>query len=438
MKPVISIVGRPNVGKSTLFNRILGFKKAITEDTPGVTRDRNYGEFDYMGKDFILVDTGGFEPSKEDGFSPLIEQQIMASLSESDIAIFVLDGKDGMLHEDHDVAMVLRKWNKPVFYAVNKVDSKQREDVIADFYKIGAEQLYPVSALHGMGVDDLLEDIVKTIGDTFDKEDTAPEQPKPINIAIVGKPNTGKSSLTNRLLGEERMIVSELAGTTRDSIDSPIIVDEKEFVLIDTAGLRKKSKISVKVEEYSVSSAIRSIERANIVNLVIDAVEGAGHQEGAIAHLIISRGKGICIVVNKWDLVSGKTRQDEYKQMIRERIPHASFAPVVFISAKTGKNVDAVLKTNLTIHEQLTRRIATADINKAFGDFFNKLSISHQKNKQVKIFYVSQTKASPPTFILFSNHPELIPENYKRYLENSIRARFGFAGAPVRLVFKKK
>jgi GTPase len=438
MKPIISIVGRPNVGKSTLFNRILGYKKAITEDVPGVTRDRNYGEFDYGGRDFVLIDTGGFEPSREDGFSSLVEHQIRASLDESDMVIFVLDGTEGILPEDRDVATILRKGKKPVFYAVNKVDSNKREEGLFDFYELGMQKFYPVSAEHGRGVDDLLEDIV----DAAKHIVTEPENPAAvegaIRIAFVGKPNTGKSSITNRMLGSDRMIVSDVPGTTRDAIDSRIAVKGKEIVLIDTAGLRKKSKISMKVEEYSVSSAIKSIERANVVNLIVDGQEGVGHQEGSIAHLIISRGKGLCVVINKWDLVGGGVKQDEYRKMVREKIPHAAFAPVVFTSAKTGKNIDRILEDNLKVYEQLTRRISTSEINQAFGEFFDKLSISFQQGKQVKIFYVSQAKVSPPTFILFSNHPELIPEHYKRYLENSIRSKFGFAGAPIRLVFKKK
>jgi len=438
MKPIISIVGRPNVGKSTLFNRILGYKKAITEDIPGVTRDRNYGEFDYGGRDFILIDTGGFEPSKEDGFSPLIERQIRMSLDESDIVVFVLDGVEGILPEDRDVATILRKGEKPVFYAVNKVDSTKREESLFDFYELGMEKFYPVSAEHGRGVDDLLEDIVEAAKHIDTETENSGTAEGALKIAFVGKPNTGKSSITNRMLGADRMIVSDVPGTTRDAIDSRIAVNGKEIILIDTAGLRKKSKIIMKVEEYSVSSAIRSIERANVVNLVIDGQEGVGHQEGSIAHLIISRGKGLCVVVNKWDLVGGGVKQDEYRKMVHERIPHAAFAPVVFTSAKTGKNIERILEDNFKIYEQLTRRISTSEINQAFGEFFDKLSISFQQGKQVKIFYVSQAKASPPTFILFSNHPELIPEHYKRYLENSIRGKFGFAGAPIRLVFKKK
>ncbi len=439
MKPVISIVGRPNVGKSTLFNRILGYKKAITEDTPGVTRDRNYGEFEYLRTTFVLIDTGGFEPSKEDGFSPLVERQIHKSIDESDMVIFVLDGKEGMLPEDRDVAQILRKCEKPVFYVINKVDSKKREQDLIDFYELGVEKFYPMSAQHGIGIDEILEDIfdaARIVCKEADENQNISEAA--MKIALVGKPNTGKSSIANRILGAERMIVSVVPGTTRDAIDSPIIFKGKELLLIDTAGLRKKSRISMKVEEYSVSSAIKSIERADVVNLIIEAQEGAGHQDGSIAHLIVSRGKGLCIIVNKWDLVAGTMKENEYKKMLRERIPHADFSPVVFISAKTGKNIDKVLEANVGVYEQLTRKISTPIINKAFGEFFARLSISFQQGKQVKIFYVSQAKTSPPTFILFSNFPKLIPEHYKRYLENCLREKFGFAGAPIRLIFKQK
>jgi GTP-binding protein len=345
---------------------------------------------------------------------------------------------EGILPEDRDVATILRKGKKPVFYAVNKVDSNKREESLFDFYELGMEKFYPVSAEHGRGVDDLLEDIVDAAKHIDIEVENSGSAEGAIKIAFVGKPNTGKSSITNRMLGSDRMIVSDVPGTTRDAIDSRIAVKGKEIILIDTAGLRRKSKISMKVEEYSVSSAIKSIERANVVNLVVDGQEGVGHQEGSIAHLIISRGNGLCVVINKWDLVGGGVKQDEYRKMVREKIPHAAFAPVVFTSAKTGKNIERILEDNFKVYEQLTRRISTSEINQAFGEFFDKLSISFQQGKQVKIFYVSQAKASPPTFILFSNHPELIPEHYKRYLENSIRAKFGFAGAPIRLVFKKK
>jgi GTPase len=435
---LISIVGRPNVGKSTFFNRVIGYRKAITEDTPGVTRDRNYGTFEMYGRNYLLVDTGGFSSSEEDGFSKLIMKQIEASLDESDAVIFLLDGKEGLMPADRDIARMLRKVHKPTFYVINKVDSKKREEALTEFFELGAEKLYSVSSAHGLGIGDVLEDISAVIKhEEEDRQDEADET-RVTRIALVGKPNTGKSSVANRVLGSERMIVSEIPGTTRDSVDSGIIFEGNQLVLIDTAGLRKKGKIYEKVEEYSVSSAVRSIERADVVNLIVDAAEGPGHQEGSIAHLIISRGKGLCIVINKWDLVEDQFTQDTYRKMVYERIPHASFAPVVFSSAKYGMGIDDILKLNLAVYGQLTTRVPTAQLNNAFAEFIARHGISYQKGKQVKIFYASQAKALPPTFILFSNQPRLVPDDYRRYLENSLRDHFGFMGAPIRLILKKK
>lgn len=452
MKSVISIVGRPNVGKSTLFNRIIGYRKAITEDTPGVTRDRNYGEFDYQGESFVLVDTGGFEPFREDGYFPLIKRQIHVSMDESSAIIFVLDGKEGILPQDMDIAKILRRYEKPVIYAINKVDSKKREMDISEFYALGAERLYPISALHGIGIGELLEDIYKAMGGTKDEgrgtirkaesreqgAEGKAELLEAIRIAIVGRPNTGKSSIVNRLLSSERMIVSDIPGTTRDAIDSKIMFRDEEIIIIDTAGLRKKGKIYLKVEEYSVASALHTIERANIVNLIIDANEGASHQDAAIAHLIITKGKGICIVINKWDLVKGKIGENEYTEMIKKRIPHAAFSPVIFTSAKTGKNIEKILEIDARIYAQLMRRISTSRLNVVFEEFFRGSSVPHIEGKQVKISYVNQARILPPTFVLFSNYPRLIPEHYKRYLINCIREKYGFQGAPLRLIFKKK
>lgn len=437
-KLLISIVGRPNVGKSTFFNRVIGYRKAITEDTPGVTRDRNYGSFDMGGRSFLLVDTGGFSSSEEDGFSSLIMKQIETSLAESAAVIFLLDGKEGVMPADRDISRALRKLRKPIFYVVNKVDSKKREDDLIDFYELGVDRLYTISAAHGLGIGDLLDDVLGSIGGQEHDQEQDIAGTDATKIALVGKPNTGKSSLANCILGSERMIVSDIPGTTRDSVDSQIAYNGRDLVLIDTAGLRKKGKISEKVEEYSVSSAVRSIERADVVNLIVDAAEGPGHQEGSIAHLIVSRGKGLCIVINKWDLVAGEFTRDTYRDMVYERIPHASFAPVVFSSAKMGEGIENILETNLTIYEELSKRISTASLNKAFEEFFARHDISYQKGKQVKIFYASQAKALPPTFVLFSNQPRLVPDHYRRYLENSLRQEFGFTGAPIRLVLKKK
>lgn len=433
MKPIISIVGRPNVGKSTFFNRVVGYKKAITEDIPGVTRDRNYGEFDYSGKTFTLVDTGGFEPEGVEKITSLVRQHIYLAMEESAAIIFLLDARAGLLPEDREIASILRKYDKQVFFVVNKVDSQKREQEIADFYDLGVEEIYGVSAAHGLGIGELLDAIVATVA-VGDTEDAA----EGIKIAMVGRPNTGKSSIVNSLLGSERMIVSDIPGTTRDAIDTTIEHDGKRFTLIDTAGLRKKAKISLKVEEYSVTSAVRSIERADVVNVVIDGKEGIGHQDATIAHLVVSTGKGICIIVNKRDLMDATMTENDYRKVVRDRLPHADFAPVIFTSALTGKNIDQILKTDSVIYNQITRKIPTPKLNRAFEEFARRLAPPMAEGRQVKIFYVSQLKSTPPTFILFCNHPDRIPEHYKRFLENALREKFGFKGAPIRLFLRKK
>lgn len=443
MKPIICIVGRPNVGKSTLFNRILGYRKAITEDTPGVTRDRNYGEFEYLGDRYVLVDTGGFESQSNDEIPKKVRKQIEESLNESHAIIFLLDGKDGLLPEDMSIYETLRKLNKPLFFAINKVDSKKREIQLSEFYELGIEKFYSISAIHGFGIDELLEDIIKVIKKNDRKNETDEEErgsniDDRIKIAFIGRPNTGKSSIVNCILGSERMIVSEIPGTTRDAIDTEIEFMDKKIILIDTAGLRKKSKIKGKTEIYSVASAIRSIERANVVNLVLDAKEGVSHQDGSIAHTVVSRGKGLCIVLNKWDLVEKDIEEDLYIQSVLEKIPHVSYCPVVITSAKTGMNIEGIIEKDMEIYDEMKKRIPTADLNKYLSVVTKEVSLSYIKGKQVKIFYMHQQKTMPPTFILFSNHPELIPENYKRYLENALRRAYGFSGAPIRLIFRKK
>jgi GTPase len=433
MKSIISIVGRPNVGKSTLFNRIIGHKKAITVDVPGVTRDRNYGEFEFAGKSFLLVDTGGFEPEGEEKITSLVKEHIYSAVEESSAILFLLDGRAGLLPEDKEIASILRRYSKPVFIAVNKVDSQKTEADVADFYALGTERIYGISAAHGLGIGDLLEDIAKQVAS--EPEEEAAEG---IKIAIVGRPNTGKSSIVNRLLGSDRMIVSDIPGTTRDSIDTVMEHDGKTLCLIDTAGLRKKSRISLKVEEYSVTSALRSIERADVVNLVVDGQEGIGHQDATIAHLVVSTGKGIGIVVNKWDLMDSSVSKEAYREEVRERLPHADFAPIVFTSAITGENVGEILAIDSGIYEQLTRKIPTPKLNRAFVEFTQRLSPPMIEGKHAKIFYASQLKSMPPTFLLFCNYPERVPEHYKRYLQNALREKYGFRGAPIRLFFRKK
>jgi GTPase len=362
-----------------------------------------------------------------------VKQHIYLAVEESSIIIFLLDARAGLLPEDREIASILRKYDKPVFYVVNKVDSQKREAEIADFYDLGVEKIYGVSAAHGLGFGDLLEDVAAAAG-----AETGEEVSQGIRVAIVGRPNTGKSSIVNRLLGTERMIVSDIPGTTRDAIDSTIEYEGKTFTLIDTAGLRKKARISLKVEEYSVSSALRSIERADVVNLIIDGKEGVGHQDATIAHLVVSTGKGLGIIVNKRDLMDTTVRENDYRKIVRERLPHADFAPVIFTSAMTGKNIEQILKIDSTIYQQAIRKIPTPKLNRAFEEFARRLTPPMAEGKQVKIFYVSQLKSTPPTFILFSNYPDRIPEHYKRYLENALREKYGFHGAPIRLLLRKR
>jgi GTPase len=431
MKPIISIVGRPNVGKSTLFNRIIGYKKAITEDNPGVTRDRNYGEFDFSGKSFMLVDTGGFEPEGVEKITSLVRQHIYAAMEEASAIIFLLDGRAGLLPEDEEIASILRKYSKPIFYVVNKVDSQKSEADLADFYALGIDKIYGISSAHGLGVGDVLDDLVKAV-ETGPTEDSEPG----IRIALVGRPNTGKSSIANRILGSERMIVSDIPGTTRDAIDSTVEYNGQLITVIDTAGLRKKSRISLKVEEYSVTAALRTIERANVVNLVIDGKEGIGHQDATIAHLVTSNGKGIGIIVNKWDLMDKTVTQGAYQKVVRERLPHADFAPIIFTSALTGQHMDDIFKIDTSIYGQLNKKIPTPKLNRTIEEITTRLSPPIVDGRQLKIFYVSQLKGAPPTFILFVNYPDRIPEHYKRFLENSMRSAYGFRGAPIRLLFR--
>ncbi|MGA3173852.1 MAG: ribosome biogenesis GTPase Der [Syntrophorhabdales bacterium] len=433
MKPIVSIVGRQNVGKSTLFNRLIGYRKAITEDVPGVTRDRNYGEFEHGRKSFVLVDTGGFEPGADERITSLVKGHILEAVQESSMIIFLMDAKDGLTPDDREIAQVVRRYDKPVFYVINKVDSQKREAETADFYALGVEKLYPVSAAHGRGLVELLDDMaLKADAGPFDEEGRG------IRIAVVGRPNTGKSSIVNRLLGSERMIVSDTPGTTRDSIDSVIRHGEKTFTVIDTAGLRKKSRISARVEEYSVVSALRTIERADVVNLVIDGAEGIGHQDATIAHLIVSQGKGIGVIVNKRDLMDRSIAEDRHRKAVRERLPHADFAPVIFTSALTGENVEQILDIDTAIYTQLTRTIPTPKLNRALEELTGRLSPPVAEGRQVKIFYASQLKSPPLTFLLFSNYPDRVPEHYRRYLENGLREKYGFRGAPIRLIFRKR
>lgn len=435
MKPVVAIVGRPNVGKSTLFNAILHQKKAVVEDIPGVTRDLNFGEVTYDDRSFLLVDTGGFEPEAREGIAALVSRQCQMAVEEAEVILFVLDAKEGLNPLDTEIAHFLRRKHKKVLYVVNKVDGPKERRAAGEFYQLGAERLFLVSALHRRGLDDLLEEVVKLL------PPAEPEPPAPdevTKIAFVGRPNVGKSSLINRILGFERVIVDERPGTTRDAIDTAFSLDGRHYLLIDTAGIRRRSRIAERLEWYCVWQAIKSVERCDIALLVLDAVEGPTAQDAKIAGLIHRRGKGSVIVVNKWDLALGKVSQREYEEALKGKLHFLEYAPVVFVSAKTGYGMEGLLRVVDKVKEQTNLRINTGKLNR----WFRRVISEHQppiwQNRQVKLYYITQPKVAPPTFVIFANYPEGIKENYQKFLIRKLREEFGFLGTPIRLVLKKR
>ena len=435
MKPVVAIVGRPNVGKSTLFNAILKRKKAVVEDTPGVTRDLNFGEITYDGKSFLLVDTGGFQPEAKEGIASLVARQCQVAVEEAHIILFVLDAKDGLTPLDRDIANLLRRKDKKVLHVVNKVDGSKERRASGEFFELGPERLFLVSALHRRGLDDLLEEVVKHLPET----EPPPQQgDEGIKVAIVGRPNVGKSSLVNRILGFERVIVDERPGTTRDAIDTAFGFNGKNYVLIDTAGIRRRSRISQRLEWYCVWQALRSVERSDVALLVIDALEGPTDQDAKIGGVIHRRGKGCIVVVNKWDLAMGKVSHREYEEALKRKLHFLDYAPVMFVSAKTGHGVEGILKKVDLVFSEARKRINTGRLNR----WFREVLLEHQppmwRNRQVKLYYITQVQTAPPTFVIFANYPEGVKENFQRFLVRRLRKDFRFVGTPIRLILKKR
>lgn len=434
-KPVVAIIGRPNVGKSTLFNRILGKRVAIVEDIPGVTRDRNYADSTYCGREFILVDTGGLEPETSDYILSQMRRQAETAVDESDIIIFLMDGIEGLTTADAEIAGMLRKTSKPVFYSVNKTDSKQGISNLPEFYSIGVEKLYPISAEHGTDVDELLDAILPLLP-TEEEVREGDEYPK---IAIVGRPNAGKSTLINRLTGQDRLVTSPVPGTTRDSIDTVVSYYKKQYIFIDTAGIRRQSRIDKGVEYYSVIRALRSIDRCHIAILLLDAMEGVAVQDLKIARYIEDAGKGCIIAINKWDLVEKDEKtMDSYTKNIRSQYPHLSHIPVIFISALTGIRAAKIYPEIHSVMEEYTRQITTGELNRFIGEISERLPLSTYRGKALKIYYATQTGIRPPRFTLFVNYPGAISVNIKRFIENSMRSRWGFNGVPIRIMARGK
>ncbi len=435
MKPIIAIVGRPNVGKSTLFNRIAGGKKAIVWDEPGVTRDRNYAEVEWEESSFTLIDTGGFEPVSKDRIFIQMREQCQLAMDEADVILFLMDGKEGLTPSDKEITDILRKMNKPVFYIVNKVDGPKHEERAIEFYGLGVEPIYSVSAEHGYGVNGLMDEVIQALPRLKEKK----WDQEVTKVAVVGRPNVGKSSLINRLLGYKRVLVDEVPGTTRDAIDTLFEKDGRKYALIDTAGIRRKSRIGLRLEKYSIVEALRTIDRSDVALLLLDSREGVTDQDARIGGFIHEKGKGCILVVNKWDLVEKDSQtMVYYERDVRESLKYLSYAPIVFISALTGQRVKKVLDVVDYVSEQTKKRIPTHSLNKCLGEWVEKFPPPLYKSRSVKLNYITQVSTAPPTFVIYTNFPEGIHFSYERYLLNQMRETFSFEGVPVRFRFRKK
>ena len=435
MKQVVAIVGRPNVGKSTLFNKLIGDRLSIVKNEPGVTRDRLYRETEWSGKEFLLVDTGGLEPRTNDFMMSKIKQQAQVAIDEADVIIFLVDGKAGITGLDEDVANVLRKQDKKVVVAVNKIDNYMRDqENILEFYALGFEEVIGISGEHKTNLGDLLDAVVEK----FDDEKEVEEEDS-LKIAILGRPNAGKSSLVNKLLNEERSIVSDMAGTTRDAIDSSLKYDGDKFTLIDTAGIRRKSKVEDSIEYYSVLRAVKSIKRADFCVLMLDATELLTDQDKRVAGLIYEERKPIIIAVNKWDLIEKNNNSvKEFTELVKADLSFIYYAPIVTISALTGKRTINILEQARFINEEYHKKITTGLLNQILAEIIAQNPVPTRKGRAVKINYATQVSQAPPKFVFFSNNPDLIHFSYQRYIENKLREYFGFEGCPIDIVFNRK
>ncbi|OGI23664.1 MAG: ribosome biogenesis GTPase Der [Candidatus Melainabacteria bacterium RIFOXYA12_FULL_32_12] len=435
-KPIVAIVGRPNVGKSTFVNRLLGSRESIVDDMPGVTRDRLYFNVEWAGHNFTVIDTGGIVPGMEDEIMMSIYTQVEIATAEADVIIFMVDGKEGLNPVDIDVANLLRKSEKPIFLTVNKIDIPEKTALVADFYSLGIGEPYPVSSMHGTGgIGDLLDDLIKAL-----PEFVSDEEVKPIHIAIVGRPNAGKSSLVNSLLGEERVIVSEIAGTTRDAINTNLCVDGNCYTLVDTAGIRRKARVEYGIEKFSVARSIKAIKNSDVTLLLIDATEGITDQDKKIGEISNDAGRAIVIAVNKWDLIEDKhsTSTNEFTKLIRKEAPHLSFAPILFISAVTKQRINKIFAAVLESYEYSHKKISTSLLNKVILEAFALNPPTSKKGKRLKAYYSTQIGVEPPTFVIFVNSAKLISDSYKRYLENKLREAFGFFGTPIKILIRER
>ncbi len=438
-KPIVAIVGRPNVGKSTFVNRLVGKRQSIVDDLPGVTRDRIYFDVEWQNKQFTVIDTGGIVPGDDDDIMLSIYDQAKIACDEADKIIFVVDGIDGVTPVDEDIANILRQSDKPIFLAVNKVDSHNQITMISDFYSLAVGEPIAISALHGSGgVGDLLDEITQDF-----KVDTDVVEEFAIKLAIVGRPNAGKSSIVNALLGEKRVIVSDVSGTTRDSIDSRFNYNDQEYVIIDTAGIRKKAKVDYGIEKFAVDRAISSIRECDVALLVIDATEainGISDQDKKIASIITEAGKGMVIAINKWDLIEDKKSNtvNKFEKKLENEIPFLSYIPKIYISAVTHQRLNNIFTRVNEVYQEYVKRVSTGLLNKVVNEAYALNPPQTIKNRRLKIMYSTQAATEPPTFVLFVNDEKLLKDHYKRYLENKLREAFGFIGTPVRISLRQR
>ena len=435
-KPIVAIIGKPNVGKSTFFNYLAGSRISIVEDTPGVTRDRVYADTNWRGRNFTLIDTGGIEPESEDIIISQMREQANLAISMANVIIFLTDIKQGVTAADREIALMLKKSGKPIVLVCNKADNyEQDRHEIYEFYNLGLGDPFPISASNAIGIGDVLDEIYKD----FPEKDEDEDNDAIIKVAVIGKPNVGKSSLINKMLGENRSIVSDIAGTTRDAIDSDLENEYGKFVLIDTAGLRRKSKIKESIEKFSIMRTLLAIERADVCLMMIDALEGVTDQDAKIAGEAHEAGKGIIIVVNKWDEYEKETGTlENYKKDIYAKLSYLSYAPIIFISAKTGQRVNKLYEMIINVAEQNALRVSTSVLNQVINEAIAIVQPPTDKGKRLKILYGTQASTKPPTFVIFVNNKELFHFSYQRYLVNQIRKEFGLEGTPVRIIVREK
>ena len=435
-KPIVAVVGRPNVGKSTLFNALAGQKISIVKDTPGITRDRIYADINWLGRSFTLIDTGGIEPDSKDVILSQMREQAEIAINTADVIIFMVDVRQGLVDADAKVADMLRRSQKPVILAVNKVDNvnKYMADVY-EFYNLGIGDPHPISAANQMGLGDMLDEVIAHFGEESQEE----EEDDKIRVAIVGKPNVGKSSLINKMLGENRLIVSDVAGTTRDAVDTPITHNGKEYIFIDTAGLRRKNKIKEDLERYMIVRTVSAVERADIVVLLIDAVEGVTEQDAKIAGIAHERGKAVIIAVNKWDAIEKNNKTvKEYESKIREILSYMPYAHITYISALTGQRLNKLYDLIDMVAENHAMRVATGVLNEIMAEAVALQQPPSDKGRRLKLFYITQAAVKPPTFVIFVNDKNLMHFSYTRYIENKIREAFGFKGTPLKFIIRER